>query len=71
MDGHTMTVGGCIVDKRKLRLECPCGLTTPDESYHESCCIPSASVRKAYITKATRSLCVIWVQSVPDETPSF
>ena len=56
MDGHAMTVGGCIVDSGNFDWEAHAdkfpGLTTPDESYHGI--IYTKKFGKAtYITKAT------------------
>lgn len=67
MDGHAMTCRRRFVtaelDWNAPRINSP-GLTTPDESYTESC-IPSASVRKPISQRRPRSLCVIWVRSRP------
>jgi len=59
MDGHAMTVGGCIVDSGNFDWDAnkekfP-GLTTPDESYHGLTYTKSFG-KLAYITKATVQL---------------
>ncbi len=59
MDGHAMTVGGCIVDSGNFDWEAhkekfP-GLTTPDESYH-GIIYTQKFGKLAYITKATSQL---------------
>ena len=59
MDGHAMTVGGCIVDSGNFdwmahKDKFP-GLTTPDESYHGLVYAESFG-RSAYIMKATAQL---------------
>jgi O-acetylhomoserine (thiol)-lyase len=59
MDGHAMSVGGCIVDSGNFdwmahKEKFP-GLTTPDESYH-GLVYAEAFGKKAYITKATAQL---------------
>ena len=59
MDGHAMSVGGCIVDSGNFdwmahKEKFP-GLTTPDESYH-GLIYAEAFGKKAYITKATAQL---------------
>ena len=59
MDGHAMTVGGCIVDSGNFdwmahKDKFP-GLTTPDESYH-GIVYAEKFGKKAYITKATAQL---------------
>lgn len=59
MDGHAMTVGGCIVDSgnfdwEKYHDKFP-GLTEPDESYHGLAYTKSFG-KGAYITKATVQL---------------
>ena len=59
MDGHAMTVGGCIVDSGNFdwmahKDKFP-GLTTPDESYH-GIIYAEKFGKKAYITKATAQL---------------
>ena len=59
MDGHALTVGGCIVDSGNFRLERPrgkiSGLTTPDDSYH-GVVYTEKFGKKAYITKATAQM---------------
>ncbi len=56
MDGHAMTVGGCIVDSGNFDWEAHAekfpGLTTPDESYH-GIIYTKKFGKAAYITKAT------------------
>ena len=56
MDGHAMTVGGCIVDSGNFDWEAHAdkfpGLTTPDESYH-GVVYADTFGRAAYITKCT------------------
>lgn len=56
MDGHAMTVGGCIVDSGKFDWEAHAekfpGLTTPDDSYH-GIIYTQKFGKAAYITKAT------------------
>lgn len=56
MDGHAMTVGGCIVDSGNFDWEACAekfpGLTTPDESYH-GVIYTKKFGKAAYITKAT------------------
>ena len=59
MDGHALTVGGCIVDSGNFDWEAhgdkfP-GLTTPDESYH-GIIYTKKFGKLAYITKATAQL---------------
>lgn len=59
MDGHGMTVGGCIVDSGNFDWEAhrdkfP-GLTTPDDSYH-GVVYTEEFGKGAYITKATAQL---------------
>lgn len=59
MDGHGMTVGGCIVDSGNFDWEAhkekfP-GLTTPDETYH-GIVYTREFGKKAFITKATAQL---------------
>ena len=59
MDGHAMSVGGCIVDSGNFdwmahKEKFP-GLTTPDESYH-GLVYAEAFGKKAYITKANAQL---------------
>lgn len=59
MDGHAMTVGGCIVDSGNFDWSAHAdkfpGLTTPDLSYH-GIVYTEKFGRKAYITKATAQL---------------
>lgn len=59
MDGHAMTVGGCIVDSGNFDWEKYhskfAGLTEPDESYH-GLAYTKAFGKGAYITKATVQL---------------
>ena len=56
MDGHAMTVGGCIVDSGNFDWEAHAekfpGLTTSDESYH-GIIYTEKFGKAAYITKAT------------------
>ncbi|MEG0988446.1 MAG: PLP-dependent transferase [Clostridium sp.] len=56
MDGHGMTVGGCIVDSGNFDWDAHAdkfpGLTTPDESYH-GVIYTKKFGKGAYITKAT------------------
>ena len=59
MDGHALTVGGCIVDSGNFDWDAhkdkfP-GLTTPDESYH-GITYTEKFGKLAYITKATAQL---------------
>lgn len=59
MDGHAMSVGGCIVDSGNFDWNAypdkyP-GLTTPDESYH-GIIFTEKFGKGAYITKATTTL---------------
>ena len=59
MDGHAMSVGGCIVDSGNFDWSAypdkyP-GLTTPDESYH-GVIFTEKFGKGAYITKATTTL---------------
>lgn len=59
MDGHAVTVGGCIVDSGNFdwmahKEKFP-GLTTPDESYH-GITYAERFGKGAYITKATAQL---------------
>ena len=59
MDGHALTVGGCIVDSGNFDWEAhkekfP-GLTTPDDSYHGIIYIQKFG-KMAYIMKATAQL---------------
>ena len=59
MDGHAMTVGGCIADSGNFDWEAHAdkfpGLTTPDDSYH-GIIYTQKFGKKAYITKATAQL---------------
>ncbi len=59
MDGHAMTVGGCIVDSGNFDWEAHAGkypgLTTPDASYH-GVVYTRKFGKGAYITKATAQL---------------
>ena len=59
MDGHAMTVGGCIVDSGNFDWEAHHdkfkGLTEPDESYH-GIIYTQKFGKLAYITKATSQL---------------
>lgn len=59
MDGHAMTVGGCIVDSGNFDWEKYhdkfAGLTEPDDSYH-GLAYTKAFGKGAYITKATVQL---------------
>lgn len=60
MDGHAMSVGGCIVDSGNFDWDAhgdkfP-GLTTPDESYHGVVYTKKFGQGGAYITKATAQL---------------
>lgn len=56
MDGHAMTVGGCIVDSGNFDWDAHAdkfpGLTTPDDSYH-GIVYTKKFGKGAYITKAT------------------
>ena len=56
MDGHAMTIGGCIVDSGNFDWEANAekfpGLTTPDDSYH-GIIYTQKFGKGAYITKAT------------------
>ena len=60
MDGHDVSVGGCIVDSGKFdwmaHAEKFPGLTTPDESYHGITYAEKFGLEGAYITKATAQL---------------
>ena len=60
MDGHDMTVGGCIVDSGKFDWMAHAdkfpGLTEPDESYHGVTYAERFGLGGAYITKATSQL---------------
>ena len=59
MDGHAMSVGGCIVDSGNFDWDAHAekfpGLTTPDDSYH-GIIYTQKFGKKAYITKATAQL---------------
>ena len=59
MDGHAMTVGGCIVDSGNFDWEAHAdkypGLTTPDDSYH-GITYTKQFGKLAYITKAVAQL---------------
>ena len=59
MDGHAMSVGGCIVDSGNFDWEANAekfpGLTTPDDSYH-GIIYTQKFGKGAYITKATAQL---------------
>lgn len=59
MDGHAMSVGGCIVDSGNFDWEAYAdkfpGLTTPDESYH-GIIYTKRFGKGAFITKATAQL---------------
>ena len=59
MDGHALTVGGCIVDSGSFDWEAHAdkfpGLTTPDDSYH-GIVYTQKFGKAAYITKATAQL---------------
>lgn len=59
MDGHAMTVGGCIVDSGNFDWDAHAekfpGLCTPDDSYH-GLTYTHAFGKMAYITKATAQL---------------
>ena len=59
MDGHGMTVGGCIVDSGNFDWNAHAekfpGLTTPDDSYH-GVVYTEKFGKKAYITKATAQM---------------
>ena len=60
MDGHDVSVGGCIVDSGKFdwmaHAEKFPGLTTPDESYHGITYAEKFGLEGAFITKATAQL---------------
>lgn len=60
MDGHSASVGGCIVDSGKFDWtkypEKFPGLCTPDESYHGITYTERFGLEGAYITKATAQL---------------
>ena len=73
MDGHAMTVGGCIVDSGNFDWEAHAdkvpGLTTADESYHGI--IDTKKFGKAaYITKATAQV-MRDLGSIPSPQNSF
>ncbi len=60
IDGHGVSVGGCIVDAgkfdwKKYADKFP-GLCTPDESYHGVCYVDRFGLEGAFITKATAQL---------------
>ena len=59
MDGHALTVGGCIVDSGNFDWNAHAekfpGLTTPDDSYH-GVVYTEKFGKKAYITKATAQM---------------
>ncbi|MDR0937898.1 MAG: O-acetylhomoserine aminocarboxypropyltransferase/cysteine synthase [Mediterranea sp.] len=59
MDGHAVSVGGCVVDSGNFDWEAHAGkfpgLCTPDESYH-GLTYTKAFGKMAYITKATAQL---------------
>lgn len=73
MDGHAMTVGGCIVDSGNFDWNAHAdkfpGLTTPDESYH-GIVYTERFGKKAYITKATAQL-MRDLGSIPSPMNSF
>ena len=60
IDGHGMTVGGCIVDAGKFDWLAHAdkfpGLTTPDDSYHGVTYAEKFGLEGAFITKATAQL---------------
>ena len=60
MDGHAMTVGGCIVDSGNFDWEAHAdkfpGLCTPDESYHGITYAEKFGKEGAFITKCTAQL---------------
>ena len=60
MDGHDVSVGGCIVDSGKFDWLAHAdkfpGLTTPDESYHGITYAEKFGLEGAFITKATAQL---------------
>ncbi|MBQ1703697.1 MAG: O-acetylhomoserine aminocarboxypropyltransferase/cysteine synthase [Oscillospiraceae bacterium] len=60
MDGHGVSVGGCIVDSGKFdwlrHADKFPGLTTPDESYHGITYAEKFGLEGAFITKATAQL---------------
>ena len=73
MDGHAMTVGGCIVDSGNFDWEAHAdkfpGLTTPDESYHVIIYTKKFG-KAAYITKATAQV-MRDLGSIPSPQNSF
>ena len=73
MDGHAMTVGGCIVDSGNFDWEAHAdkfpGLTTPDESYH-GIIYTKKFGKAAYITKATAKV-MRDLGSIPSPQNSF
>lgn len=73
MDGHAMTVGGCIVDSSNFDWEAHAdkfpGLTTPDESYH-GIIYTKKFGKAAYITKATAQV-MRDLGSIPSPQNSF
>ena len=73
MDGHAMTVGGCIVDSCNFDWEAHAdkfpGLTTPDESYH-GIIYTKKFGKAAYITKATAQV-MRDLGSIPSPQNSF
>jgi len=60
IDGHGMTVGGCIVDSGKFDWLAHAdkfpGLTTPDDSYHGVTYAEKFGLEGAFITKCTAQL---------------
>ena len=73
MDGHAMTVGGCIVDSGNFDWEAHAdkfpGLTTPDESYH-GIIYTKKFGKAAYITKAPAQV-MRDLGSIPSPQNSF
>ena len=73
MDGHAMTVGGCIVDSGNFDWEAHAdkfpGLTQPDESYH-GIVYTQKFGKLAYIEKATAQL-MRDLGSIPSPMNSF
>ncbi len=73
MDGHAMTVGGCIEDSGNFDWEAHAdkfpGLTTPDESYH-GIIYTKKFGKAAYITKATAQV-MRDLGSIPSPQNSF
>ena len=73
MDGHAMTVGGCIVDSGNFDWEAHAdkftGLTTPDEAYH-GIIYTKKFGKAAYITKATAQV-MRDLGSIPSPQNSF